>query len=388
MIPHIMRYFSKSFSVVLIFMSMGLNQRLQGAASQSELSAWIKTIRAVSIEGLGNRDASVASHSLGKQTPDTLVTILTGMKGASPLAQNWLRSSIESIVHLAFKTDSSLPLMDLTEFLLNDENAPRARSLCFELIQNSDTKAGEILLRGMLNDPSNDLREKAVDRWIASGNEALSDNQASTAKVIFRQALQYARDVIQIRALADELEKMEYTVDIPDLLGFITDWKVVGPFHNLDRGGFETVFPPEKELRLDGTFDGKSGEVSWELLNSDDRFGMVDINDAYAGYQKEVTAYAHHAFISDQERPVQLRLGCKNAWKIWLNGELLFGRDEYHRGMKIDQYIMDAGLRAGRNDIVVKICQNEQVEDWTIEWEFQLRVCDETGKAIHSLARQ
>ncbi|MDA7525472.1 sulfatase-like hydrolase/transferase, partial [Verrucomicrobia bacterium] len=218
---------------------------------------------------------------------------------------------------------------------------------------------------GALNDPSNDLREKAVDQWIASGNEALSDNQASTAKVIFRQALQYARDVIQIRALADELEKMEYTVDIPDLLGFITDWKVVGPFHNLDRGGFETVFPPEKELRLDGTFDGKSGEVSWESLSSDDRFGMIDINDAYAGYQKEVTAYAHHAFISDQERPVQLRLGCKNAWKVWLNGELLFGRDEYHRGMKIDQYIMDAGLRAGRNDIVVKICQNEQVEDWT-----------------------
>jgi len=24
------------------------------------------------------------------------------------------------------------------------------------------------------------------------------------------------------------------------------------------------------------------------------------------------------------------------------------------------------------------------VEDWTVEWEFQLRVCDETGKAIHS----
>jgi len=24
------------------------------------------------------------------------------------------------------------------------------------------------------------------------------------------------------------------------------------------------------------------------------------------------------------------------------------------------------------------------MEDWTVEWEFQLRVCDETGKAIHS----
>ncbi|MEZ5327020.1 MAG: hypothetical protein R3F19_18375 [Verrucomicrobiales bacterium] len=29
--------------------------------------------------------------------------------------------------------------------------------------------------------------------------------------------------------------------------------------------------------------------------------------------------------------------GSKNAWKIWLNGELIFGRDEYHRGAAIDQ---------------------------------------------------
>ena len=373
---------------MLILFSIGLSHRVQGAASQAELSTWIKTIRDVSNEGLGNREASVASQLLGTQTPETLVTILAGMKGASPIAQNWLRSSVESIVHRASQEDSALPLMALTEFLLNEDNAPRARSLCFELIQSGDAKAGEVLLRGMLNDPSNDLREQAIDQWIAAGEEALSNKQSSTAKVIFRQALQYARDIEQIRSLADELEKMEYTVDIPNLLGFITDWRVVGPFHNLNRSGFEAVFPPEKELLLDETYDGKSAEVSWKSLESDDRFGMVNINEAYDGYQKEVTAYAHHAFISDEARPVQLRLGCKNAWKVWLNGEFLFGRDEYHRGMKIDQYIMDAQLRAGRNDILVKICQNEQVEDWTIEWEFQLRVCDETGKAIHSMARK
>lgn len=387
MIRCIMRYFLRFLCVVLILVSIGLSHKIQGAAAQAELSTWIKTIRAVSNEGLGNREASVASQVLGKQAPDALVSILAGMKGASPLAQNWLRASVESIVHRASKTDSALPLMALTEFLLNEDNAPRGRSLCFELIQSSDAKAGEVLLRGMLNDPSIDLREQAIDQWIASGEEALTHEQASTAKVIFRQALQYARDIEQIRVLADELEKMDHTVDIPDLLGFITDWKVIGPFHNLKRGGFETVFSPEKELLLEETYEGKSGEVSWKFLESDDRFGMVNINNAYEGYQKEVTAYAHHAFISDQERPVQLRLGCKNAWKVWLNGEFLFGRDEYHRGMKIDQYTMDATLRAGRNDILVKICQNEQVEDWTIEWEFQLRVCDETGKAVHSLAR-
>ena len=30
----------------------------------------------------------------------------------------------------------------------------------------------------------------------------------------------------------------------------------------------------------------------------------------------------------------------------------------------------------------MKVCQNEEVKDWTKEWEFQLRVCDATGTAI------
>lgn len=382
-----MTYLPRIFLNLAFVAGFGFVALMQGA-SQNEWNSWIHALRSVDIEGKGNQEASLALKELGNQSPDALVSILSGMKGASPLAQNWLRSSIESIIHRSRAEGLALPLMSLTEFLLNEDNAPRARSLCFEMIQANDPKAGDILLRGMLNDPSNELRSQAVAQWMSAGMDALKNEQPDTARVVFRQAIQYARDIEQIRTLADELEKLEHTVDIPDLLGFVTDWKVIGPFHNLKRGGFETVFPPENEWDPEATYQGKTDDVAWKNLVSDDRFGMVDINDAFPGYLKEVTAYAHHAFVSDKDQEVQLRLGCKNAWKVWLNGELLFGRDEYHRGMQIDQYIMDAQLRAGRNDILVKICQNEQVEDWTIEWEFQLRVCDETGKAIHSLARK
>ena len=43
---------------------------------------------------------------------------------------------------------------------------------------------------------------------------------------------------------------------------------------------------------------------------------------------------------------------------------------------------MPVALKAGKNTILVKVCQNEDVKDWTKEWEFQLRVCDATGTAI------
>jgi hypothetical protein len=39
-------------------------------------------------------------------------------------------------------------------------------------------------------------------------------------------------------------------------------------------------------------------------------------------------------------------------------------------------------LKVGRNEILVKVCQNEQKEDWAQLWSFQLRVCDNLGGAI------
>ncbi len=91
---------------------------------------------------------------------------------------------------------------------------------------------------------------------------------------------------------------------------------------------------------------------------------------------------AHTEYQAAEARDVELRLGCKNAWKIWHNGKLIFGRDEYHRGARIDQYQLKLRLATGRNTFLVKLCQNEQMEDWTKEWQFQLRVCDATGTAV------
>jgi hypothetical protein len=123
--------------------------------------------------------------------------------------------------------------------------------------------------------------------------------------------------------------------------------------------------------------------VRWQDLKVTADYGMVDLNKP-CGMLKEVTGYAYTEFNSDQVRTVELRLGGKNAWKVWLNGKFLFGRDEYHRGQEIDQYRMPAELKRGKNTILVKVSQNEQKEDWTKEWEFQLRITDALGTPIAS----
>jgi hypothetical protein len=50
--------------------------------------------------------------------------------------------------------------------------------------------------------------------------------------------------------------------------------------------------------------------------------------------------------------------------------------------MRMDQHVGQGTLKAGRNEILVKVCQNEQKEDWAQLWSFQLRVCDNLGGAV------
>jgi hypothetical protein len=41
-------------------------------------------------------------------------------------------------------------------------------------------------------------------------------------------------------------------------------------------------------------------------------------------------------------------------------------------------------MRAGRNTILLKICQDEEKEDWAQSYQFQLRVCDSNGSGVRS----
>lgn len=348
------------------------------AAQAADLSASIKTIRAVGPEGQGNAAAAKAWQSLAKAEASALPQILTAMDGANPLAANWLRAAVDTIA----AREKKLPIDALQKFLADTSHNPRARRLTFELIQKSNSKLAAKLIPSLINDPSVELRREAVAQVLDAGKIA---NQPAIAVKEYRKALDAARDIDQIKAATKALRDLKQEVDLPRHFGFLMHWNVIGPFDNTERAGFAKVFPPETNVDLEATYDGKAGKVKWSSFVTADEYGMVDINKAYPGPGdglKEVTAYAYTEYHAAAAGPVQLRLGCKNAWKIWLNGKLVFGRDEYHRGMRIDQYQLDVNLAKGRNTLLIKLCQNEQMQDWTKQWQFQLRVCDPTGTAI------
>jgi len=362
--------------LALVFSFLGSQKMTAAPISDS-----IKTIRAVGKEGQGNAAAAKAWQLLSMSDADALPEILAAMDGANPFAANWLRAAVDTIV----ARESNLVLDDLEKFLANKKHAPHARRLAFEIIQRTDPKLAEKLIPGMLNDPSVELRRDAVQRVIdeaAALKEA--DNKPEATKT-YQNALNAARDIDQIKTSTAALRQLGETVDLPRHFGFLMHWNVIGPFDNTKRKGFGAVYPPENKINFSASYDGKSGKVKWSEFVTADEYGMVNINKAYPGPGdglKEVTAFAYTEYHATEARDVELRLGCKNAWKIWHNSKLVFERDEYHRGARIDQYQLKIRLTKGRNTFLVKLCQNEQKESWTKEWQFQLRVCDATGTAV------
>jgi hypothetical protein len=239
------------------------------------------------------------------------------------------------------------------------------------------------------------LRRDAVEQLIVQGDKLLAEGKLDGDKVepgkqaqalaVYRQAMTAARDLDQVNQLVKLLEKLGDgdKVDLAKHFGFITTWHVIGPFDNTGGKGLETVYPPEEAIDLTASYQGKTKRIEWFSQTTEDPFGMVDLNQAI-GKEHAVVAYALAEFYAERERPVEVRLGCITACKLWLNGEYLAGQQAYHAGTKIDQFIGRGIVHPGRNVILLKVCQNEQTEAWAQSWQFQLRVCDAAGTAIPS----
>lgn len=319
---------------------------------------------------------SLAAQKLQNTFSDPMIAV-TAMDGATPLGKNWL-----SGVASAIKSRSAVSDDRLMEFLRDSTHAAEARYLVFQWLTEGDEQLKKELLEQSLDDASPEIRFEAIEQAI----ERLDGQDLDKV----REVLSYARHPDQVVALLDRLRDAGEEVDNADHFGFIKPWEVIGPFDNTDQASFNEVFAVEKELignsfAPDATHEGKNGRVGWKSVSGDSTEGVVNLAEAYDN-EKAAVVYATTLFNADQDLAAQIRLGCINAAKVWLNGQLVMENEVYHAGMQIDQYIADVQLRPGPNRIVVKCLQNEQTESWAQRFQFQLRVCDATGLAIHSAA--
>jgi len=350
------------------------------AAAPAPLAGALRELREVAAEGKGNVPASAAWKRVAAADAKAVPAILAAMDGANDYALNWLRAAAETIAQREAAAGRALPVAELRKFLADVKHHPKARRLAYELIGRAEPATARALLPGFINDPGNELRREAVqERVDAAAKDVATDKAAAIAG--FRSALGYSREADQVGDIAKRLTDLGEKVDLQAAFGWVTRWKLIGPFDNTGGAGFEKAFAPERSVDLAAEADGKTAKVRWVDLVTKSDYGLIDFNQPFTEL-KEVTGYAYAEFWSEKARTAQVRIGTDNGWKLWVNGKFLFGREEYHRNTEVDQYRVPVELKAGSNTFLVKCTQNEQVEDWTKTWQFQLRVTDDLGTPI------
>ena len=353
-------------------------------AERASVETLLDKLQAVGPQGQGHKDAVAASRELAKADAASLPQILAGLDGAEPLAANWIRAAFETIAEREWKRGGRLPAKEFESFLDDRRHHPRARRLAYEWLSKVDSTAPDRWVPRFADDPSLELRRDGVARLIEIADQSAADDfQKEKALAQYQLALDAARDLDQIQSIAATMEKLGRSVDLMRQFGFVANWKLIGPFDNVAGRGFNTVYPPEQSVNLTAGYPGKEAEVHWIDGAAHDRFGHVDLNKCL-GKHMGATGYAFAEFYSPIDRDVDIRIGTDAAHKIWVNGQLASSSQVYHTGDTIDQYTAKSRLKAGKNTILVKVCQNEQTEDWAQDWKFQLRVCDALGAAILS----
>src|SRR5947209_2842767 len=78
------------------------------------------------------------------------------------------------------------------------------------------------------------------------------------AAAAYRKAFAATNDVPQAQLLAGRLKELGTTVSLAEHFGFLTDWYVIGPFDARGGKGFQTAYPPEREVDLAAELPGKA----------------------------------------------------------------------------------------------------------------------------------
>ena len=371
----------KCFSYIVVVAPLVLS--FSTFVSATELSDALEILRAVEANAESQLEVQKAWKTVASAGADQLPQILEAMQGADPVAENWLRTAVDTIADRELESSNSLPAEDLQNFLLDKAQSKRARRTAYVWLSRVDKTVPERLLPMLVDDPSLEIRYDAVAHAMSKASTSGSD--AAKLKQ-YQRVLGFARDKSQILECVAAVKELGHTIELAKHFGYVTDWQVIGPFDNTGGKGLDVVYPPEEQIDFSKTFSGKEGEVAWKEYHSDhtkfEKLGLVDFNKL-VDEQKEVVAYAAATFVADSGQQAQCRFGSKNATKLWVNGKLVATNRVYHSGFYFDQYVAPIQLRAGKNQILIKVCQNEQTQSWARDWGLQLRVTDMLGGAIN-----
>ena len=352
-------------------------------ATDPAVAEQLAAIARVGQLGAGSSEARVARDALALRGAEILPALFMAMDTKNVVAANWYRTVYEEIVERPASAEAIKKQQAfLVEYAADARRAGRPRRLALALIERSEPGFTQKWIAERLGDP--EFGYEAVAHALTTGEQALREKHNEQALSEFRKAFDFARDGVQVSQAAAKLKTLGETVDTIKHLGLVVNWWLVGPFEAPQKTGFALVFEPEQKVDLAASYMGKAGKtIGWLPHHSSDKLGQLNLIDAIAT-TREAVAYAYAEVDLPQAMKAQVRCGADDNCTVWLNGEKIFGRDQWQNGTRFDRFITPINLLAGRNTLLVKICQGPQSRDPESPnpWSLQLRLCDEQGRGI------
>ena len=114
--------------------------------------------------------------------------------------------------------------------------------------------------------------------------------------------------------------------------------------------------------------------MSWQKYTDEILNGYIGLGND----ENRATGYAFATVNSPDEREVEFRFDSDDQGKVWLNGVEVFAHTKTFTA-EIDNFIIPVTLNAGKNSILVKVCEE------TGGWGFYLRITDKNGKPFDDL---
>ncbi|MCS6851879.1 MAG: hypothetical protein NZ700_12005 [Gemmataceae bacterium] len=345
-------------------------------------------LKAVQTEGPASPTARAAWEKLVERGPAALPAILTAMDTPDTVLANWLRTAFDLIVERELAAGGGrIDVAALLRVVEDPRRRGRVRRLALDVVERLRPGTRDRLTPGWLDDP--EFRYEAVALLLKEGDGFAEKGDKEQAVARYRKAWSASRDVGQVQALANRLKQHGHSVSLAEHLGFLTEWYVIGPFEANGKG-FATSYPPEKAIDLNAELPGKEGPVRWQRYQVKEtttglpaRVALVNLLEPL-GAADDAVAYAYTAFQVVHAQEVEFRGAADDNFIVWVNGQRVFAFEEYRNGVRLDRHRFRVKLQPGVNQVLVKICQAPPDPSGTTEpnWEFLLRVVDDTGKGI------
>ena len=147
-------------------------------------------------------------------------------------------------------------------------------------------------------------------------------------------------------------------------LGYLSDFSVLGPFDNEGKGGYLLGQGPESasaDSPLGQSWPGKERPIRFRSAPGVFENGWVDTGSLLRP-EENLCAFAFTTLRSEKNeksRPLSLWIGQSGAVRVYWNGKEV-ARDDKYRAFDADRLGLDVILEAGENQLVLKVCGDEQ----------------------------